>query len=274
MLKDEPKRQIIDAALTFAEVRIDFLPENLRPKYTAYVRGNFAARARSLGWIPKPGESEDDRLLRPSLVAFVARDGEDPELIAGAKELAGKWLATRQALPAEMFGVIFNVAARNGDAALYEKILAAAKTEKDEFFLEHLIAALASFRTRELVLRDMQFLLDGTFDVRMSASLLFGPLATSELAGIPLEFVKSHYDAIVAKLPSAAGFDYAGFLPETAGRGCSAEEARAVQDFFGPRMAKVNGGPRNLAEVLESIRLCEARKKVQQPDLVQFFQAR
>ena len=58
------------------------------------------------------------------------------------------------------------------------------------------------------------------------------------------------------------------------GRGCSAEEARAAQDFFGPRMAKVNGGPRNLAQLLETIRLCEARKKIQQPDLVQFFQLR
>ncbi len=274
MLKDEPKRQIMDAALQFAAVRIDFLPENLRPKYIAYVRDNFGARARKLGWIPKPGESEDDRLLRPSLVGFVARDGEDPELIAGAKELAEKWLATRQALPAEMFGVIFNVAARNGDAALYERILAAAKTEKDEFFQQTLVGALGSFRTKELAQRDMQLLMDGTFDMRIAASLLFGPLLTPELAGIPLGLVESNYDAIVAKLPSSAGFDYAAFLPEAAGRGCSAEEARAAQDFFGPRMAKVNGGPRNLAQLLETIRLCEARKQVQQPDLVQFFQLR
>lgn len=274
MLKDEPKRQIMDAALQFAAVRIDFLPENLRPKYADYVRDNFGARARKLGWIPKPGESEDDRLLRPSLVGFVARDGEDPELIAGARELAAKWLATRQPLPAEMFYEVFNVAARNGDAALYEKILASAKAEKDEFFLQALIGALGSFRTKELALRDMSLLMDGTFDMRLSASLLFGPLSTPELAGIPLDFVKSNYDAIVAKLPSAAGFDYAAVLPQTAGRSCSADEARDVQDFFGPRMAKVNGGPRNLAELLEAIRLCEARKKVQQPDLVQFFQAR
>ncbi|MGD0578713.1 MAG: M1 family metallopeptidase [Bryobacteraceae bacterium] len=274
MLKDEPTRQIIDAALQFAAVRIDFLPENLRPNYVAYVRDNFGARARNLGWIPKLGESEDDRLLRPSLVGFVARDGEDPELIAGAKELAAKWLATRQPLPAEMFYGIFNAAARNGDASLYEKILASAKAEKDEFFLEALIGALGSFRTKELVLRNMKLLLDGAFDMRLAASLLFGPLSTPELAGIPLDLVKSNYDAIVAKLPSAAGSDYAAYLPQTAGRGCSAEEAREAQDFFGPRMAKVNGGPRNLAQLLESIRLCEARKKVQQPDLVQFFQGR
>ena len=271
-LKDEPNRQIVDAAIDLASVRIEFLPENLRPKYAAYVRNTFGARARKLGWIPKPGESEDERLLRPRLVGFVAHDGEDPELIAAAKELAEKWLATRQALPAETISGIFNTAARNGDASLYDKILAAAKAEKDEFFLETLIRALGSFPTKELVLRNMKLLMDGTFDMRMSASLLFGPLSTPAVAGIPLEFVESNYDAIVTKLPSSAGFDFAAFLPETARLGCSAEQARAAQDFFGPRMAKVNGGPRNLAQLLESIRLCEARKKIQQPDLVQYFQ--
>ena len=154
MLKDEPKRQIMDAALQFAAVRIDFLPDNLRPKYIAYVRDNFGARARKLGWIPKPGESEDDRLLRPSLVGFVARDGEDPELIACATELAEQVARHPPGAPRGVFDEIFNVAARNGDAALYERILAAAKTEKDEFFQQALVGALGSFRTRELVLRD------------------------------------------------------------------------------------------------------------------------
>jgi len=274
MLKDEPKRQIMDAALQFAAVRTDFLPQNLRPKYIAYVRDTFGARARKLGWLPQPGESEDDALMRPSLVGFVARDGEDPELIAGATELAGKWLATRQPLPADLFYEIFNVAARNGDAALYEKILAAAKAEKDEFFQQTLVGALGSFRTRELVLRNLDLVLQGTFDMRIAASLLFRPLETPELASIPADWVKSNYDAIVTKLPSSAGFDFAAFLPQTAARACSAGEARQVQDFYGPRMAKVNGGPRNLAQLLESIKLCEARKRVQQPDLVQYFQSR
>ncbi|MGO9242653.1 MAG: M1 family aminopeptidase [Bryobacteraceae bacterium] len=274
MLKDEPKRQIMDAALEFAAVRTDFLPDNLRPKYIAFVRDTFGPRAHKLGWLPQPGESEDDRLLRPSLVAFVARDGEDPELIAAANELAGKWLATRQPLPADLYYEIFNVAARNGDAALYEKILAAAKAEKDEFFQQALVGALGSFRTRELVLRNLDLLLQGIFDMRIAASLLFGPLQTPELASMPADWVKSNYDAIVVKLPSSAGFDFAAYLPQTSGRACSAAEAQQLEDFYAPRMAKVNGGPRNLAQLLEAVKLCAARKQVQQPDLVQFFQSR
>lgn len=270
-LKDEPKRQIAESAVELAGVRIAFLPANLRPKYAQYVRDNFGARARRLGWVPKDGETEDDRLLRPALVSFVARDGQDPELIASATQLANKWLDTRQTLPADTFRAIFNVAGCNGDVALYEKILKVARAEKDEFFLKSLIGGLGSFRQMELVARNQKLLVEGAFDMRLSFDLLFGPVSSPDLARLPFEFVKANYDSIVAKLPSAAGSDYAAYLPRTAGFACSSDEAKEVQDFFGPRMAKVNGGPRNLAQMLESIRLCESHRKVQQPDLIQYF---
>ena len=273
-LKDEPTRQIAESAVQFAGVRLSFLPANLRPKYEQYVRENFGARARKLGWLHKNGESEDERLLRPGLTSFVACDGEDPQLIASAKELANQWLDTRQELPADTFYDIFNVAARNGDAALYEKILKAARSQKDEFFLQALIGALGALRNKELVERNLKLFLDGTFDVRLATNLIFGPQSTPELARLPLEFVKANYGAVVAALPTAAGFDYAAFLPQTASFACSTEEAREVQDFFGPKVAKLNGGPRNLAQLLESIKLCEVRKKVQQPDLIQYFGSR
>jgi alanyl aminopeptidase len=271
-LKDAPERQIVDAALSFARVRVGFLPANLRPKYAAYLRENFGARARKLGWLPKAGESEDDRLLRPGLVSLIAGEGEDPELIASARELANRWLETRQALPADMLRDIFHIAARNGDAALYEKFLAAAKGEKDEFFEQALIGALGAFRQPELVQRDFQLLLSGGFDFRLSFRLLFAGQSVPELERLPLEWLKVNYDALVAKLPSAAGSDYAGFLPEVAARGCSEADAREAEAFFAPRMAKVNGGARNLAQTVEGIRLCEARKAVQQPDLIRFFE--
>jgi len=273
-LKDEPKRQIAESAVRSAGVRVAFLPANLRPKYAQYVRATFGPRARSLGWLHKDGESEDNRLLRPVLVGFVARDGEDPELIASARELADKWLDTRQALPADTFDDIFNIAARNGDVALYEKILKTARAEKDEFFLGALISALGAFRDKQIVERNLKLFLDGTFDYRLSYNLIFGPQGSPELARLPLEFVEANYDAVAAKLPSSPGGDYAAHLPQTAGFACSADEAKEVQEFFGPRMAKVNGGPRNLAQLLESIKLCEARKKIQQPDLIQYFESR
>jgi len=85
--------------------------------------------------------------------------------------------------------------------------------------------------------------------------------------------VQSHYDTLVVRLPSTAGTDYAAFLPETASSGCSSADATEAQEFFGPRLANVNGGPRSLDQVVERIKLCAARKDAQQSDLVRFFEA-
>jgi len=115
--------------------------------------------------------------------------------------------------------------------------------------------------------------MDGTFDMRIATPLLFGPLDDPETARLPLEMVKARYDDLLTRLPSAAGFDYAAFLPETAGTGCSPGDATEAQEFFGPRLAKVNGGPRSVDQVVERIRLCAARRDAQQADLVRFFEA-
>lgn len=91
------------------------------------------------------------------------------------------------------------------------------------------------------------------------------------MAGVPLGMVKSNYETIISKLPGGIQ-DYGALLARTAAGGCSSQEAKEAQDFFGPRMSKVNGGPRALAQVVEGIDLCEARKNVQQAYLKQFFQ--
>jgi alanyl aminopeptidase len=272
-LADEPNRFVAQAAVQLASIRIDYLPGPLRPRYRQYVRDAFGGHARRLGWIPKAGEGDDDRLLRPDLARFVACEGDDPELVASASRLARRWLDTRETLPADTFAAIFETSARHGDASLHERILAAAKAEKEEFFQQRLVRALGAFRQGELVARNLSLLMDGTFDMRIAAPLLFGPLDDPETARLPLEAVKAHYDALVARLPSAAGMEYAAFLPETAGSGCSAAEATEAQEFFGPRLARVNGGPRSLAQVVERIRLCAARKDAQQADLARFFEA-
>jgi len=272
-LADDPSRFVAQAAVQLASVRIDFLPASLRPRYRQYVRDAFGPHARRLGWVPKAGEGDDDRLLRPDLVRFAAHEGEEPELVAGATGLARRWLDTRETLPADTFGAIFETAARHGDASLHARILAAAKAEKEEFFQQRLVRALGAFRQRDLVMQNLSLLMDGAFDMRIATPLLFGPLDDPDTARLPLETVKARYDALVARLPSAAGIDYAAFLPETAGTGCSSADATEAQEFFGPRLANVNGGPRSLDQVVERIKLCAARKDAQQNDLVRFFEA-
>jgi len=52
---------------------------------------------------------------------------------------------------------------------------------------------------------------------------------------------------------------------------CSDEALAKQKAFFEPRIAKFNGGPRMLAQSIEAMESCIARKNAQQASLAEFF---
>jgi hypothetical protein len=67
-----------------------------RPKFSRFVRETFGPRAKALGFVPKPNDSDDDQLMRRSLLRVVAP--EDPALAAEARRLARAWMRDRKAV--------------------------------------------------------------------------------------------------------------------------------------------------------------------------------
>jgi cytosol alanyl aminopeptidase len=272
-IKDDPHRQIARAAVRIVEnlTQPNRLPPELRSNRLRFIQQMFGDRARKLGWVAKPNESEDERLLRPDLVSFVAINGDDQILIASAKELAQRWVSDRSAVTSDVAGPLLRSAARSGDVKLYEQLFEAAKREKDPRDKRTMIEGLAGFRNAALLQRNFSYLIDGTFDPRESNALLFAPMGEPVTSRAPLEFVMSRYDEVVAKLPAEGIFTLASFLPNVARVGCSERERAQTEAFFKLRVEKITGAPRNLANVLESIHLCEARMQAQSAGVAEFL---
>ena len=90
---------VLRAALDLAEFSRQHVRRRCdRPEFAAFAREVFGPRARALGFVPKPGESDDDQLSRRALLRFVAP--YDPELAAQARRLALAWIADRKAVDA------------------------------------------------------------------------------------------------------------------------------------------------------------------------------
>src|SRR5260370_2379358 len=69
---NDPDYQVVSQAASIAGIlRGNAVPDDLRPKGAQFVRQVFGKRAAELGWIAKPGESEDTRLLRQRLVSLL-----------------------------------------------------------------------------------------------------------------------------------------------------------------------------------------------------------
>jgi alanyl aminopeptidase len=266
--RQDPQREIVESLTEIAGLPYQVIPASLRPNYARFIRQMFGDRARELGWRPKAGESEDTRLLRRSLVTTVASDGEDPILIDEATRLAGRWLEDRRAIDPDLVGSVLQVAAKFGNRDLFEKFHTAAKQTQDLEDKQRLVNALGNFRDVALARAAMNIVLSDDFDTRLSANLLFGPAWDPETRDLPFRFVREHYDALRAKLPSTASSDEAAFLPYVASGYCDEDHRAEVEAFFKDRTAKTTGGPRILAQVIEQIHLCSARREAQQAGVV------
>jgi aminopeptidase N len=254
----------------------NLVSDEQRPSYARFVRKLYADRARVLGWKPKPGEDEDTGLLRRQLVPLVANQGEDQALVDEAGRLVRAWLDHRQTIEPDMLDVALDVAARHGDRALYDRILAAARKTTDRRDRRRLISALASFDDPALVGENLQLFLRSDFDPRESGSLLFGGgrgRRRRQAIDQTVAFVKSHYDAIVARVPQGtfAGTDFAAALPWVAADACDEQTRAEVESFFRDRSAKAMGGPRVLAQVVEAIKLCAHSAAAQRDSVAAFL---
>jgi alanyl aminopeptidase len=266
-----PERQIVGQVLDMVGSTRRYLPPELTPNYERYVRKLFGERARSLGWSAKPGDSDDTRLLRASVVPFVARRGADSELRAEARRLTEGWLKDRKGIDPDMLGAVFPTAAQSGGQDLFEQMRDAFKRNRDPREREILLATLGSFHDPKVLNQSLGLLLSPDIDIREAVGLFFAPLSERQTDHAPFEFLKSHYDAVIQRLPSSAGMDYRAFLPFVGGAFCDEASRNEFVDFFQERVKGYGGGPRNYAQALESIRLCEARHAALGPDIAAFF---
>jgi len=271
---NDSERLVLQRALGVAlSVHQDLVPESLTANYRRFLLQNFQARARALGWIPRAGETDDARLLRPSLVSAVALYGGDSDLAAEAKTLAEKWLEDHAAVPAETIGAVLNTAAAYGDVALFNRYLAAFQKTQDRQEKQRLIGAMSSFHNPAAINAGMQAVLSKTIPlVDGFALLLSAGQSYPDTRKMPFQFIKEHFDEIMKDHPSIFGNDVGAFLPFAGGSFCDAASRRELQAFFGPRVDQYAGAPRNLAQALEGIDLCIARKTAQQDSVKTFLE--
>lgn len=266
--KDSNRQVVTKTMQIVANLDDNLVPEPLLPKYRKYIADLYGQRAHQLGWKAQPGEDDDTRLLRPSVVSLVANVAEDPELIEQARKLASAWLVDRKAVDPDMVGVVLNTAAHHGDRMLFDAYRAAAKNEKDERTREQLLDAMGAFRNPDIARIALPIVLTDEFDSRESLDIPFVLSGNRKTRDLAYDFVKNNFDALAAKLPTDAG----AFIPFVAGGYCDSGHRADAEGFFKDRATKYSGGPRNLAQVLEGIDLCVAYRRAQQPSAIEFLE--
>ena len=128
--------------------------------------------------------------------------------------------------------------------------------------------ALGSFQDPDIARSALELILNPAYDYREAFQIAWSQANTPQGgAGRSYKFMKSNFDALVARAPRDAAAAY----PWLAVGLCSDEDRAEVESFFRDRSPKFTGGARILAQVLERISLCTAFKDRQQARLSAFL---
>ncbi|HVW83615.1 MAG TPA: M1 family metallopeptidase, partial [Bryobacteraceae bacterium] len=269
---NDPERYVLQTAMTLALApRSSLVPATLLPNYRRFLLKNFGARARELGWTPKPGESDDTRLLRPQLVRPVATWGGDRQLASEAQSLAAKWLMDHSAVDPNMLTAVLGTAAFYGDKALFDQYLAAFRKTSDRQIRQSLLSAMSSFHGPAAIEAGMNALIAGDIPFMQGANLLFAGQSEAATRKLPLQFLRTHWERVIARMPTGGGFDFGAELPNVGASYCDAASRDELKRFFATNVDRFVGAPRALDQTIEAIDLCIANKAAQGPGVAAFL---
>jgi alanyl aminopeptidase len=266
-LAGEQSRYLADASIEVVAGIHDMVSDRLRPNYERFIRRLYQARAHELGWQSARGDSDDVKRLRPVLLSLVASKGKDRELIAQATALAWKWLDDHSAVQPELVDTVLEIAGRFGDQKLFDRLHAAAKQSTDSDERERLLTTMGQFIDPKLVAQAQAISITNEFDIHDSHALLHGGLHDPHTRAAALEFVEKHYDTISSRLPEL----YRPYLVAVVALVCDSSRKRELEAFFAPRISKLDGGPRIMAQQFEEMELCSAKRKAEQPGVEAFL---
>jgi len=262
----DPEDKVARTSLTASDVKTGGLDDALYAKYTKWFVATYKPLAAKLGWKRLAKDSDDRQRLRASVVTSVAY--HDAAMQKEAVKLAKAWLADRKAVDDDLADGVLAAAARNGDAALFDAILAAAKQPRDRGEQQRLLGALGGFTDPALVDRALGFLLATEFDLRDSLSIGNSILYRRETRAKAVAFLEAHLDEILKRMREDEASWLLSAIAEAA---CDAPTVTRLETLVMPRAKQVAGAEASATRGFEISRQCIAATQRQVPALTTYL---
>ncbi|TZF90744.1 M1 family metallopeptidase [Cognatilysobacter lacus] len=238
--------------------------DKAREAFHAKVAAIYRPRLDRLGLSPKVGEAEDDALLRSTLVEFFAIDLKDATVRAEMNRLGRQVLGLDGAAPQldaaarDLRDTALAVALQEGGATAFDAAEKQFRASQDAVLRTELLSAMSVTHVPALDARARALVFEkGLLRRNEIFPAVGGQLSDAATRPALRDWVDAHFGELEARLAPAG----AAMVNLYSAGMCSDAEADALQAKFGPRMEKVEGGPREVEQTVEAIRLCAAQKQ-------------
>jgi aminopeptidase N/puromycin-sensitive aminopeptidase len=269
-LKQDPNAAVLDLVHRQLErVDSDIATDEDRAEFAAVVRRQFGPVFAALG-SPAKGEPFDRQQLRGTLFEMLGA-AQDPAVLAQAQQLTTRVFAVDnkkdKTLDATLSDSAVLVSASNGDAALYDKLLAVSRNSGDPGEKTDALRTLGRFRDPALVKRTLDYLVSGEVRNQDTWIVLVALLRDRATRDQTWDYIQKNWDKVHAQLTVSSGAE----VVRATGNFCTVRQRDEVIDFFATH--KIEASQRTLAKAVDSINDCIQLRSSQETDFHRWLQA-
>src|SRR5690606_1837308 len=271
-----PVRQTVTAGMGNTERIAERLlaDDAARDAFHAKVAAIYRPRLQQLGMTAKAGEADDDTLLRSTLIGFFANTLKDAT-VRGQMNQAGRAVLgldadgalNLDAVARDLRGTALAVAVEEGGKSAFDAAEKHFRASQDAVLRSQLLGAMGSTLDEALNERARALVFEEGLLRRNEIFPVVGGQTGDEATRPGLRtWIDAHFEQLQAKLAPAG----AAIVQLYAAGMCSEAEAAELEGKFTARMADVEGGPRELKQTLEGIRMCAAQVEARKDQPVEF----
>ena len=206
-------------------------------------------------------DSANTRELRAELFSALGLYGKDPAVLAQARAIAGQFLADPASVDATLGQTALTIAARNGDAALFDQLQKVYETSTNPEIQESALRLLAEFEDPALVEREANYAVSSKVRNQDATFQFVIAMRNDQVREQTWKFMQNNWEKVQAQLTTAMG----GYLVSSTGNFCTAAARDEVKSFFATH--KVAASDKALRHAIEHIDGCIELRGLQEPSL-------
>ena len=233
-----------------------------RPEFQSWLRTQFSPVLQGLGYTGRPNDTPGEKQKRALLFEGLGNLADDPEVIQQAHTMIQEYMKDPASIDGTLAGAVVAVAARHGDAELYNQYVAHMQKAHSPQEQYRYFYSLPEFTQPELTKRTLDSLLTDQVrgqDLYILIPLLGDPASQTQT----WDFMRSHFGQLMAK--TGGGLGGVGIFLYGAQVFCSNDKAEQVKQFF--EQHPFPGTERNQRQAIQGIEGCVELRSQQQSNL-------
>ena len=258
-LSDDPDPMVVQAALAgLGKVKLAFVEAESEEAFARYVDRALTPALERFGAVKREGELESVSFLRGPLLKWLAVEGRNPRARAYGDSLARAWLADPTSIDPALTQSALQIAAKDGDEALWETVRTKFETTTNPAERRVLLQTLGAFQAPAMREKSLAYALTGPLKPQETLTVPGQIAETSEQGtASAYDWMTKNYGIVRDRLPPML----AVFMPYLGG-GCSGERLTRAQAFFAEPAHAPAGTEKELAKMAESVENCvELRRR-------------